>query len=267
MVIGNREFILGDNTYIMGILNVTPDSFSDAGKNDTVEKCVRKAVKMIKEGADIIDIGGESTRPGAVRVSAEEELERVIPVIEAIRKKTDVPISLDTYKAEVAAAGLRAGADMINDVSGLKADENMAEIIAKYNAACVLTEPGSMYPSDISNIVASLKQSIAIAAAAGIPDNNIILDPGIGFGKSTEENLDIIRKAECFKKLDFPILLGHSRKSFIGNVLDRPVDKRLAGTLAVTAAMVMNGCDFIRVHDVKENADVIKMIWALQQED
>lgn len=255
MKIGNREFELGKKTFIMGILNVTPDSFSDGGKFNTVDNAARHALKMIDENVDIIDIGGESTRPGHESVNEEEELNRIIPIVEAIRKNTDIPISIDTYKGKVAEEAIKAGASLINDVWGFKKDPYISKVAAKYNVPCCLmhNRENKNYNNLIEDMLEDLKESISIAISSGVKKDNIILDPGVGFAKTYEDNLEVMRNLEKFKELGYPILLGTSRKSLIGNTLNLPPEERVEGTIATTVIGVMSGYDFVRVHDVKEN--------------
>ena len=248
------------HTLIMGILNVTPDSFSDGGKFKSHDQAIGHAVKMIKEGANIIDIGGESTRPGAKAVQLEEELMRIIPIIEAIRLKSDCLISIDTYKSKVAEAALDAGADMVNDISGLTFDHNMASLVAERNVPVIIMhikgKPGDMqknpnYDNLIKEIKVFFEVQIAIANKAGIDSGNIILDPGIGFGKRLEDNFEIIRELGQISTMGYPVLLGPSRKSFIGFTLDLPIEERIEGTLASITAGVINGARIVRVHDIR----------------
>lgn len=267
MKIGNRDFDSG--TYVMGILNVTPDSFSDGGKYNGVDRAVRRAQKLIKDGADIIDIGGESTRPDYIKISDDEEISRVLPVLEKIKLVFDIPISVDTYKSGVAKAAADAGADMINDIWGLKYDNGeMAEIIAKHNLPCCLmhNRRNTEYTSFTDDVIADLRESIEIAKNAGISDDKIILDPGVGFAKTYEQNLMIINRLESFAALGYPVLLGTSRKSVIGLTLDLPVEERLEGTLATTVMAAEKGCRFVRVHDVLENKRAIKMTETIMNE-
>lgn len=256
MEIGNKIFELGKQTYIMGILNVTPDSFSDGGNFNNVEKAIKHAKEMIKDGAHIIDIGGESTRPNHTPVSEEEEIHRVIPIIEALSKEIDIPISIDTYKSKVAELAIKAGASLINDVWGFKEDKNMAKVAAKYNVACCLmhNRNNKNYNNFIEDVLNDLRESVNIALNAGVKKENIILDPGFGFAKTPEHNLQIMNELEKLQTLGYPILLGTSRKSTIGLVLDLPVNERVEGTIATTVIGIMRGCSFIRVHDVKENS-------------
>ena len=261
MRIGKKEFDTANHTYIMGILNVTPDSFSDGGKWNDVDRALFHVEEMIEAGADIIDVGGESTRPGYTLLSEQEEAARVVPVIEAVKKRFEVPISLDTYKAPVALAGIEAGADMLNDIWGLKYDEELRNVIAKSGVACCLMhnrkEPD--YRDYIKDLLADLEETLEIAERAGIEREKICIDPGVGFGKTYEHNLQIINKLEVLHTFGLPVLLGASRKSVIGLTLDLPVEERLEGTLATTVIAVMKGASFIRVHDVKENLRAIRM--------
>ena len=265
MKIRNTEFDVKNHTYIMGILNVTPDSFSDGGKWNTLDHAIKHVETMLADGADLIDVGGESTRPGHTPVGAQEEIERVLPVIEAIRSRFDVPISVDTYKGSVADASLKAGADLINDVWGLKYDPEMAPVIARHNAPCCLmhNKENTEYNNFLVDMLSETQECVNIARKAGIKDENIILDPGVGFGKTYEMNLETMNHLELFQHLGFPVLLGTSRKSMIGLTLDLPVDQRVEGTLATSVIGVMKGCAFVRVHDVKENRRVIQMTEAI----
>lgn len=265
MKIGNREFRIKEHTYVMGILNVTPDSFSDGGCWKEKDKALKHVEQMISEGMDILDIGGESTRPGYIRISPEEEIERVVPVIEAVKAHFDIPVSLDTYKSEVARAGIIAGADMINDIWGLKADKDMAEVIAKSNAFCCLmhNRKEADYRSFLEDVKEDLEETIRLAKKAGIAEDKIILDPGVGFGKTYEQNLQIINCLEELKVFGYPLLLGCSRKSVIGLTLDLPVSEREEGTLATTVLAVTKGCSFVRVHEVEKNVRAIRMTEAI----
>ena len=267
MRIGNREFDLNNKCYIMGILNVTPDSFSDGGKFRELDKALFQVEKMLAEGMDVLDIGGESTRPGHEKISDEEEMERVLPVLEKVRAGFDVPISLDTYKPAVAKAGILAGADLINDIRGLKYDTRMAEVIAEAGVCCCLmhNRQDAVYGSFITDVTNDLLESISLAKAAGIAEDKIILDPGIGFGKTREQNLEMIAKLDGLHTLGYPLLLGCSRKSVIGLTLDLPVEERLEGTLVTTVVGVLKGCGFVRVHDVKENLRAVKMAEAIRE--
>ncbi len=265
MIIGNKEFDTENKCYIMGILNVTPDSFSDGGKFNRLDDALRHTEEMIKDGADIIDIGGESTRPGHQVITDEEEIARVTPVIEAVKSRFDIPVSIDTYKGQVAEAALQAGADLVNDIWGFKHDRRVAELTAKYNAACCLmhNRHEAVYDDFQKDVLSDLEECVHIAREAGVPDDKIMLDPGVGFGKTYEMNLEIMNHVEILHKLGFPILLGTSRKSMIGLTLDLPATDRLEGTLATTVMGVMKGCAFVRVHDIKENRRVIRMTEAI----
>lgn len=268
-----KTFVFGERTFIMGILNVTPDSFSEKGIFFDTDSAVRRGMEMAEEGADIIDIGGESTRPGAEQVSAEEELKRVIPVIERLAPKIKVPISIDTYKAEVAKRAMEAGAEIINDISGLRFDHAMSHVAASSGAAVIIMHikgtPKEMqlsptYQSLITEVIGYLEEGIMIAEDAGIQPDRVVIDPGIGFGKTIEHNLTIMKNLEAFRALAKPILLGTSRKSFIGKVTGADVDDRLTGTAATLAIGIMNGADIVRVHDVKEGAQAARMADAIK---
>ena len=265
MKIGNREFQTKGHTYVMGILNVTPDSFSDGGKWNDRDRALKHVEEMIAEGMDIVDIGGESTRAGYTLLSDEEEIARVVPMIEAVKANFDIPISLDTYKSGVAEAGILAGADLINDIWGLKYDRHMAEVIAKSGLPCCLmhNRKEADYQDFMQDVAADLADTIHLAEAAGIADEKIILDPGVGFGKTYENNLEIINCLEELNMFGYPQLLGCSRKSVIGLTLDLPVTERVEGTLVTTMFGVQKGCMFVRVHDVKENVRTIKMCEAI----
>lgn len=267
MQIGNRQFDIENHTYVMGILNVTPDSFSDGSQWSDLDKALYRVEEMLAEGMDILDIGGESTRPGFTHISVEEEIERVVPVIEAVKKRFDVPISLDTYKSCVAKAGIEAGADMINDIWGLKYDKDMAKIIAMGNVACLLmhNRKEAVYQDLLTDMKLDLKESLAIAENAGIPKEKVILDPGIGFAKTYADNMEVLRSMGDFRELGYPLLLGCSRKSVIGLSLDLPVEERLEGTLVTTMMAVQQRYSFVRVHDVKENVRTIRMTEAVLQ--
>lgn len=260
---------LGKRAYIMGVLNVTPDSFSDAGQFLNEDKAVECALRLQKEGADIIDIGGQSTRPGAGEVSAKTEIKRVVPVIKKLRSKINIPISIDTYKFEVAKAALEEGASIVNDIYGFKKDARLAKLAAGYKAGVVLMHikgtPSSMqnkpfYKDLMGEIIDFLSQSVDIAVNAGISEENIVLDPGIGFGKTIEHNLEIIRNLTELKSLGFPVLIGTSRKSFIGEILNLPVNERLYGTIASVCAAVLTGANIVRVHDVLSVRQAIKVV-------
>lgn len=265
MKIGNREFDLNHRCYIMGILNVTPDSFSDGGKFNTLDAALHHAEEMIRDGADIIDIGGESTRPGHQVITDEEEISRVTPVIEAVKSHFDVPVSVDTYKGPVAEAALQSGADLVNDIWGFKHDVRVAQLTARYDAACCLmhNRRQAVYHDFLKDVSSDLQESVHIAREAGVAEDKIILDPGVGFGKTYEMNLEIINHLETLNGLGYPVLLGTSRKSVIGLTLELPSDQRVEGTLATTVIGVMKGCAFVRVHDVKENRRIIQMTEAI----
>ena len=255
MKIGNKEFKLGERTYVMGILNATPDSFSDGGKFNEVELALKRVEEMISQGADIIDVGGESTRAGFTVVEADDEINRVVPVIKAIKEKFDITVSIDTYKAKTAEAAIKAGADIINDVWGFKKDKDMAAVAAKYDVQCILmhNREDKPYENLMEEVKSDLEESIKIAMDAGVKKENIILDPGIGFAKTYEENLMVMKNLKEIRDLGYPVLLGTSRKSMIGNALNLPVDQRVEGTVATTVMGIMAGCEFVRVHDVLEN--------------
>lgn len=265
--IGNRKFKASGAVYVMGILNVTPDSFSDGGRYTAVYPALKRVEKMIEEGADIIDVGGESTRPVYQKISDEEEIGRTAGIIAEIKKNFDIPVSIDTYKSKVALAALQAGADLVNDIWGLKYDSKLAGIIAEFGAACCLmhNRNHTEYKDFMGEMKADLRESLEIAHKAGIADEKIILDPGIGFGKTYEQNLQAICKLGELRELGYPILLGASRKSVIGLTLNLPVEERLEGTLATTVLGVSAGCSFVRVHDVLENKRVIQMAEAVQR--
>ena len=270
---GKHTIDLNNKSALMGILNVTTDSFSDGGLYNTHQKAINRVDEMIAQGADIIDIGGESTRPGAETISEKEESARVISLIRDVVKKFNLPVSIDTRKTEVAKKALDAGACMVNNVGGLKENRELGKIVAHYDVPIILMHmrgnPQTMqkdikYRSVVSDIIEELKSSIALAQDAGIRENNILVDPGIGFGKTTEDNLKIINRISEFKILGKPVVLGPSRKSFIGNVLNLDVKERLEGTLATVAYAVLNDVNIIRVHDVVEARRIIDMIKAIK---
>ncbi|MGG4490391.1 dihydropteroate synthase [Metabacillus idriensis] len=262
---GPYKLNLSEKTFIMGILNLTPDSFSDGGKFNHIDAAVAHAIEMIADGADIIDVGGESTRPGAEYVDAAEEIKRVVPIIEKLSKTINVPISIDTYKADVAEQAILAGATIINDVWGAKADPNMAAVAAKYNVPIILMHNRAErnYGSLISDMIADLKESVEIVKQAGVQDDKIILDPGIGFAKTMEDNLFVMRNLESFSQLGYPVLLGTSRKTFIGRILDLPPSDRMEGTGATVCLGIEKGCSIVRVHDVQGIARMAKMMDAM----
>lgn len=268
MKIGNRFFDVENDCNIMGILNVTPDSFSDGGRWNNLEKAKQHVADMIEEGAGIIDVGGESTRPGHVQITIQEEINRVVPVIEMIKANFDIPVSIDSYKSEVVEAALKAGADMVNDIWGLKYDKKVAQLIAKYQVPCCLmhNRDNTDYNNFAEDMCEDLRESVAIAKAANIPDEHIILDPGVGFGKTYEQNLIAIHQLEKLKEIGYPVLLATSRKSVIGLTLDLPSDERVEGTIVTTVMGVEKGAAFVRVHDVKENLRAIRMTQAILRE-
>lgn len=263
--VGPYELPLHRRTLVMGILNVTPDSFSDGGRYNQVDRALEHAHRLVKEGADILDVGGESTRSGATPVSLEEELERIIPVIEVLAKEIDVPISVDTYKAEVAKQALAAGAHLINDIWGLKHDPQMAKVVAQFDVPVIImhNRKEARYDRLIPDMIFDLMESVAIARRAGIRKEQIILDPGIGFAKSYEENLVVMRHLERFVQLGYPVLLGTSRKSMIGHTLGLPATERIEGTAATVALGIAKGCRIVRVHDVREMVRVCRMTDAI----
>ncbi len=268
MIIGEKEFNLEEQTYIMGILNVTPDSFSDGGRYNRIDKALKHADQMISEGADIIDIGGESTRPGYIRIPDEEEIDRVVPIIKELKKHFRTPISIDTYKSKVAQAAIESGAAMVNDIWGLKYDRDMAEIIRRYDVpACLMhNRKEAVYENYMAEVIEDLRESIRIGINAGIDRNKLIIDPGIGFAKTYEMNLMLINRLEELRQFNLPVLLGTSRKSVIGLTLDVSADDRLEGTIATTVIGVMKGCRIIRVHDIAANYRAVKMTEAILRE-
>ncbi|MFD1021167.1 dihydropteroate synthase [Thalassobacillus hwangdonensis] len=249
----------------MGILNVTPDSFSDGGKYNDLDRALDQAKKMERDGAHIIDIGGESTRPGHEPVSEEEEIRRVVPIIGYLSKELNIPISIDTYKAEVARQAIEAGASIINDVWGAKEEPEIAEVAAEYGVPIILmhNRTNKDYVALIDDMKEDLKESIAIAKAASVKDEHIILDPGVGFAKTPEDNLVVMRHLDAFQELGYPLLLGTSRKSFIGQVLDLPTEERVEGTGATVCLGISKGAHIVRVHDVKPIARMAKMMDAM----
>lgn len=265
MRIGTKDFPSGRRTYVMGILNVTPDSFSDGGKYTDIMLAVAQADRMTAAGADLIDVGGESTRPGHVKISEEEEIRRVVPVIRELKRRFDVPVSIDTYKSAVAEAALDAGADLLNDIWGFRADERMAELAAEYQVpVCLMhNRDNTDYKDFMKEVVGDLKESLAIAERHNIRKENIMLDPGVGFGKTYEQNLIILNHLEDIVALGYPVLLGTSRKSVIGNTLDLPVTEREEGTIATSVIGAMKGCGYVRVHDVEKNVRALRMTEAV----
>jgi dihydropteroate synthase len=290
LTIRSHDLSWGKRTYLMGILNITPDSFSGDGllgnqvelnESQLVEISLVKAREFVTAGVDIIDIGGESTRPGSAPVSLDEEKRRILPIIQAVSSELDILLSVDTYKAEVAQAALEAGADMVNDVWGLHADPALADVVASFKAPIILMHNrsswahaeikerlggryiGIPYENLIEDIKRELMESVDTARAAGIPDELIILDPGVGFGKTVEQNLDLVNQLDEIRRLGFPVLLGVSRKSFIGYTLDLPPDQRLEGTAAAIAVGIVRGADIIRFHDVPAMIRVARMTDAI----
>ena len=275
--IGKQNFNLDQKTILMGILNVTPDSFSDGGRFLSVDKAVEHALEMEREGANIIDIGGESTRPGAEPITIQQEIDRVLPVVEELVKKLSIPVSVDTYKSEIASRVLDAGANMINDITALQGDKKMVNIISRYNVPVVLMhmkgnprdmQKNPVYDDIIREITKFLKERAEYALFNDVKKENIIIDPGLGFGKRTgrgvEDNCEILRRLNEFKKLGCPLMVGASRKTFIGNVCgeNQPliVSERLGGSLAAAVIAVLNGADILRVHDVKETKRVVDLV-------
>lgn len=265
MKIGTKEFDLENELYVMAILNVTPDSFSDGGRYNDLDHALQQAERMVEEGAAILDVGGESTRPNHIKISSEEEIERVCPVIEALKQRFDVPVSLDTYKSDVAVAGIEAGADLLNDIWGLKWDGTMAKVIADAGIACCLmhNRRENVYNDLVEDVLNDLRECVDLALAAGIAKDKIMLDPGIGFAKDLDQNLSVMKHIGRIKELGYPILLGTSRKSMIGLTLDLPVSEREEGTLATSIIGLMEGCSVFRVHDVKTNMRGLRMAQAI----
>ena len=269
MKIGNRLFDVEHDCYVMGILNVTPDSFSDGGKWNNLDAARSHTARMIEEGAAIIDIGGESTRPGHVQISEQEEIDRVVPTIEMVKRNFDIPVSIDSYKGAVVEAALRAGADLVNDIWGLKYDRKVAELIAEYDVPCCLMHNREKpeYINFLDDMCQDLRESLSIAKEAGIGDDKIILDPGFGFGKVYEHNLTAVWHLERLMELGYPVLLATSRKRSIGQALGGlPTDQRVEGTMVTTVIGVEKGVSFVRVHDVKENLRAIRMTQAIMRE-
>ena len=265
MLIGDRVFDTENCHYIVGILNVTPDSFSDGGKWKTLDSALHRAEEMVSEGADIIDVGGESTRPGHIIISEDEEISRAVPVIEALRSRIDVPISVDTCKSAVAEAALNAGAVFVNDIWGLKRDPGIADVIAQSGAACCLMHNriNTDYSEFISDLLSDLRGSAEIALKSGIPADKIVLDPGVGFAKTYKLDLEVINRLDMLVGLGYPVMLGTSRKRVVGTALGLPVEERVEGTLATIVIGMMRGCSFLRVHDVKETKRAILMTEAI----
>jgi dihydropteroate synthase len=272
MVIAGQNYRFGHRTYVMGILNVTPDSFSGDGLAGDVEAAVRQAARFVEAGVDFLDVGGESTRPGAEPVPVETEIERTIPLIQRLRAEFPQPISIDTYHAATARAALEAGAHLVNDITGLRGDPEMAQVVAEFGVPVVLMHiqgtPRTMqqhptYEDVVEDIRTALRESIALATAAGIAREQIIIDPGIGFGKTLTHNLQILRRLGEFRTLGCPILVGPSRKSFLGQILDLPVTERLEGTAASVAVAIAHGADMVRVHDVPQMVRVVRVADAI----
>ncbi len=263
----SKTVVLDGRPKMVGILNVTPDSFFDGGRHHTLESALDQAIQMAAEGAAIIDVGGESTRPGHVAVTVEEEIARVGPVIEMLARRIRIPLSIDTHKPAVARAAIAAGAEIINDVHGFQGDPELAKIAAQHGCGVILMHHDASFSemrgATMERIAIFLNRSLAIAVAAGVPRERIILDPGIGFGKTHEQNLEILARLGELKSLGCPLLLGASRKSVIGNVVSLPADERLAGTLATTALAVWQGVEFLRVHDVRANLQCALMAKAI----
>lgn len=283
MKIGNREFEFGSHTYVMGILNVTPDSFSDGGSYICLDHALYQTERMIAQGADMIDIGGESTRPGYTMISDEEEIDRVVTALQKIKERFDIPVSVDTYKTKVAQAAFAAGADLLNDIWGLRyhslfdgkneqgemltdVTESIAEAAAKAGAAvCIMhNRRDAKYHDFFKELTGDLLESVQIAVKAGIPKDRILLDPGVGFAKSYAQNLECIARLEELRALGYPVLLGASRKSVIGRTLELPTEQREEGTMVTTVMAAMAGCDFVRVHDVEKNVRAIRMYEAVR---
>lgn len=260
--IGGRRFEWGSRTYVMGIINVTPDSFSGDGTGPDLERSVSQGLRMVREGADMLDVGGESTRPGHQPISTAEEISRTEAVVARLAREAEVPISIDTYKLEVAEAAVAAGATMLNDIWGLKRSPDLADLAATRNCALVVmhNQDGTDYSGDLMDeIKRFLRTSVERALDAGLPPERVLIDPGIGFGKTAEQNWIVMRRLEELRELGHPILIGTSRKSFIGKALDLPVDQRLEGTGATVTAAILRGADVVRVHDVKEMTRVAQI--------
>ena len=260
--IGGRRFDWGSRTYVMGIVNVTPDSFSGDGLGDDGAAAVAQGLRMVEEGADLLDIGGESTRPGHVPITAADEVARTEEVIRRLSTESHVPVSIDTYKLEVAEAGVAAGATVVNDVWGLTRSPAMAKLAARHDCALVLmhNQDGTEYAGDLmAEVKRFLRASVDVASSAGVPRERILIDPGIGFGKTADQNWEVMRRLEELRELGQPVLVGTSRKSFIGKLLDLPVTERMEGTAATVTAAVLRGADVVRVHDVREMMRVVRV--------
>lgn len=260
-----KTLYLSKRTHIMGILNVTPDSFSDGGQYSSIDRAVKRAIELESLGADIIDIGGESTRPDHEPISAKEEQKRVLPIIEAIKERISIPISIDTYKSTTAELAIKAGASIVNDIWGAKRDPKIARIAAKYNVPIILmhNRTNKTYQSLINDMIADLQQSISIVKDSGVNDENIVIDPGIGFAKSPQDNYVVMKHLNHFTKLGYPLLLATSRKSFIKEVLDIPAEERDNATGATTCLGITQGAQIVRVHDVKRTVQLAKMMDAM----
>lgn len=265
LILNDIELDYRKETFVMGILNVTPDSFSDGGKFNSIETAVQHAKEMVANGAKIIDIGGESTRPGYTRISVEEEISRVVPVIKALLKEVPAILSIDTYKSAVARAAVEAGAHMINDIWGAKADPEIAKVAAEYNVPIILMHNREDVPYNnyFEDYLDDFQKSLDIVKEAGVPEEHIILDPGIGFVKNLEQSIETMQRLEELVAIGYPVLLATSRKRMIGTILNLPLEERVEGTAATCAYGVMKGCHIVRVHDVKEVARTVKMIDAL----
>ena len=260
--IGGRRFDWGSRTYVMGIVNVTPDSFSGDGLGHDREAAVAQGLRMVGEGAELLDVGGESTRPGHVPVSTDEEITRTEEVVRRLSKESNVPVSIDTYKLDVAVAAVAAGATIVNDIWGLTRSPGLADLAARHDCALVLmhNQDGTEYSGDvISEVKRFLRASVDAAIAAGVPRGRILIDPGIGFGKTADQNWEVMRRLVELRELGQPVLVGTSRKSFIGKLLDVPADERLAGTAATVTAAILRGADVVRVHDVREMMRVARV--------
>ncbi|MFW6056041.1 MAG: dihydropteroate synthase [Chloroflexota bacterium] len=268
--IRNTSFQWGTHTYIMGIVNVSPDSFSGDGVS-TTEATIEQGLRLVAEGADIIDVGGESTRPGSAPLDASAEIERVIPVVQALRARVDIPVSVDTYKYEVASEAVRAGADAVNDIWGLKHDARLADLAAEHGCAMVLMsnqrdvspKHNVVFPDIVATVVDDLLRATALAISRGCDSSRLIIDPGVGFGKTQPQNIEILRRLEELNRLEFPLLIGSSRKSVLGYILDLPPSERLEATAATVALAIAKGADLVRVHDVREMRRVCKVTDAI----
>jgi dihydropteroate synthase len=270
--LGDSNLFLGERTIVVGVLNITPDSFSDGGQNFSLTRAVERAIEMETEGADVIEIGGESTRPGATPVPVEQELERVLPVLQALQGRLKIPISVDTYKNQVARQALASGASIINDISALRFDEAIADTIAQTGAGLILMhmrgEPSTMQqiaPSEniFAEVCADMEKAMQKAVSRGVQQQQMVFDPGIGFGKTLEQNLAILNHLERFAELNLPIMIGASRKSFIGRITGRPADQRIFGTAASVATAILRGAHMVRVHDVREMVEVTRLTDAI----